>query len=1031
MRSLLLFVLLLCSQCSLRAQARFASLRPALPVKTARVQVQVEADAFTATTQIQLEFFNPNDSAMEARYWFQLEPGQAVTGLQLDINGHFREGSIEQRAKAARAYTEVTGMRIDPALLSGSGNNYNLRIYPVPGKGTRRAIITVQELLRTSAEGIQYRLLFPHDSVAEYEASVLVRNVAARPVPGGFLKDAEVEHQEAYGFHRLQRGRIRLDGLSFVLPLGSSPQFCSWQAGGKEQFVLHYAGEAPQWRSIAPQRLTVYCDVLYRSALSAAERQFLRQYIWTHHIRELTFYTWNGEQMDTARFDLDKSGAGDWARHLDTLKRRNWSYQSLDFSADSGDLVFLFTSTLQSAVLAGKKPVFHVAGGRWMSTLYRADHGLKEPVPLIDLARLNTSQAVVAASRVAWSPIGLRLTDGRRLQLLSQEGSNFTVYGELEPGATVQAVYGDHLSEKVTGAWSPHTDGSCTGLPADKLSALAEFDAAKSYDWAQQMRWGARNGIVMQPTAYIVLERVEDYIKYDIKPPKELEEECAGRNYVWKDKAHLFEEWSELEVLREAADEYNRRLRICDPGSAPMVLRTRSELQLAVVEAKAAQEALAASASGGSLNEVVVTSLGLRRKLSEIGYSTTTVRSSQWSAGSGNVGHALSGRVSGLQVNGAGSNIVLRGLRSITGDQQPLFVVDGVLVQAAELNRINPNDVSYIDVLKSGAGSAVYGANGANGVIIIRTRMAGSTGYMKGPYRFKDMPEETYVLEVRGIPLEKKMDKYNELRAWSYLGEKIVFHFEVAQELFNSGLKKEAFEALMNARSMSFAARNTELLRGIAYLLEEWGFVDSALAIHRRLYKNSPNIQTSRDIAFALNHLGHYQDAVDTLYSAITNSWMLRAEEALHWKGSLLQDLNAIVSAHRAMLDLSRIHVDLLRPVPVAQRVIVESNMAWNATVEVLGPDAGRRKGAATDSTAGFVADSSLWNGFGEYLQARRQAGAYRLRLRDMVRFWGYSERAPLVVRIIRYEADGAPRVNSLLLDNQGGTVEIDDWQIR
>ena len=98
-----------------------------------KMDIRVKTDAFTATTFIEIEFYNPTDTEMEGFYGFQLEPGQAITAFQLDLFGKFRDGSIEEKWKATNAYNTIVGKRVDPALLRmDSYNNYSLRIYPVP-----------------------------------------------------------------------------------------------------------------------------------------------------------------------------------------------------------------------------------------------------------------------------------------------------------------------------------------------------------------------------------------------------------------------------------------------------------------------------------------------------------------------------------------------------------------------------------------------------------------------------------------------------------------------------------------------------------------------------------------------------------------------------------------------------------------------------------------------------------------------------------------------------------------------------------
>ena len=146
------------------------------------------------------------------------------------------------------------------------------------------------------------------------------------------------------------------------------------------------------------------------------------------------------------------------------------------------------------------------------------------------------------------------------------------------------------------------------------------------------------------------------------------------------------------------------------------------------------------------LEEVVVTALGISREKRSLGYATEEVAGAEVNtAKEGNFINSLSGKVSGLDIKksstlGGSSNIIIRGYTSLTGNNQPLFVVDGVPISNANTNTanqqtgrggydygnaamdINPDDIASVNVLKGAAASALYGSRAANGVIIITTK---------------------------------------------------------------------------------------------------------------------------------------------------------------------------------------------------------------------------------------------------------------------------------------------------------------------
>jgi TonB-linked SusC/RagA family outer membrane protein len=148
----------------------------------------------------------------------------------------------------------------------------------------------------------------------------------------------------------------------------------------------------------------------------------------------------------------------------------------------------------------------------------------------------------------------------------------------------------------------------------------------------------------------------------------------------------------------------------------------------------------------GILNEVVVTALGITKKKNELAYSAQKVEGEAISqTRDANFVNSLSGKVAGLEIRknntmGGSTNIVLRGAKSLTGNNQALFVVDGVPFDNSNTNGsnqangyggydygnaaadMNPDDIASIEVLKGAAATALYGSRASNGVIMITTK---------------------------------------------------------------------------------------------------------------------------------------------------------------------------------------------------------------------------------------------------------------------------------------------------------------------
>lgn len=147
------------------------------------------------------------------------------------------------------------------------------------------------------------------------------------------------------------------------------------------------------------------------------------------------------------------------------------------------------------------------------------------------------------------------------------------------------------------------------------------------------------------------------------------------------------------------------------------------------------------------LSEVVVTALGIERDQKSLGYSVQKIGGDDIvNAGETNIVNSLQGKIAGVQIGGnsgamgGSSRILIRGANSIAGNNQPLFVVDGVPIDNSNFNGsaqsrgssgydygnaaqdINPDDIASMSVLKGASAAALYGNRASNGVIIITTK---------------------------------------------------------------------------------------------------------------------------------------------------------------------------------------------------------------------------------------------------------------------------------------------------------------------
>ncbi len=179
-------------------------------------------------------------------------------------------------------------------------------------------------------------------------------------------------------------------------------------------------------------------------------------------------------------------------------------------------------------------------------------------------------------------------------------------------------------------------------------------------------------------------------------------------------------------------------------------------------------------ASAGTLAEIVVTGYGTTKKIDLTGSVATVSAKEIENLPFSSVDKALQGKVAGLQSvaasgqPGASQNIIIRGISSVNGSSNPLWVIDGVPVNIGDASRLqttsnllstlNPNDIESISVLKDAASQSIYGSRAANGVIVVTTKK-GRVG--KTRFRFDT--------EVGQSSTAYTNDLYRPLNAQQYL----------------------------------------------------------------------------------------------------------------------------------------------------------------------------------------------------------------------------------------------------------------------
>lgn len=502
------------------------------PVQLQRARIEGEVQAGIAQTRITLEFHNPNRRVLEGELQFPLSDGQQISGFALDINGELRDAVPVPKDRGRQVFEEIARRGVDPGLLEQTaGNQFRLRIYPLPAGGNRRVQLVIREPLAFAGQGWQWTLPLQFAAGA---ASVELKLQA----PGATAAGTAPFRISAGQLQWQGRGAQLPKQLQWSLPAArqAQVQVAPWQDG-------HYLlAQLPVPTGSTPRTLPREIGLLWDGSGSGGQRDRTREF---------------------ALLDRYFAAMGDGTVALTVLRDR--AEQVRRFRIRAGNW-----SELRAALQA-VRPDGASALAQW-----QPQPGVKEYLLVSDgLLTYGPEQlpAMVADQRLfAISSAGAR-TDAVRLRGWSEaHGGRFVALGEdvdaaarellsspldvqVDAGRGVQDVVIDRRSEAQGWLWL-HARLAADGVPMRVRVGGGEWQALpatqKSDDgellaglWAQarlqqlavdrrsnreaMQRLSQQFGLVGPDTSLIVLETLDDYLRYAIRPSGKLRAEYDAR----------------------------------------------------------------------------------------------------------------------------------------------------------------------------------------------------------------------------------------------------------------------------------------------------------------------------------------------------------------------------------------------------------------------------------------------------------------------------------------------------------------------
>ncbi|GEN78176.1 VIT domain-containing protein [Chryseobacterium hagamense] len=926
-----------------------------------KLNIETRITGRISTNTVTMVFRNNSSRLREGRVTFPLPEGVSAGGYALDINGKLRNAVPVEKEKAREVYETIKKRNVDPGILEKvEGNNFRTTVYPIAAHGGERTVqITYNYELKKSGNVYQYFLpLSGTAGIPEFTLKTTVFQSAGVPQleekPDGgfdFVKNGNVWVAETRKVNFKPANNIRIN-----LPQHEGGQTVLMQkASGNTSYFLAGITINPGERAKKlPERLAVVWD----NSLSGKKRDHSKEwallgaYFKTNKNLTVKVYFLNNTFEEGQVFKISN---GNWAALKDFLLRTIY-----DGGTDFGQLkpvkeeeILFFTDGLSSfgeLKLNGNtnRPIYSISSSAMVNT---AQLKFISNTTGGEFLNLNENNPAKEVKKLLVQPLKfLGLEQNNTLsetypslpQTISQD---FVLTGILKGNRSsviARFGYGNETTEtraiSLDAEEQTVKDWEISKFWAQKK--LGELEIFEKENKGEIKDISRQFGLVSNNMSLMVLENVEDYVRYEIPPPAELKSEydrMVKNNSVRKDErvkglmadaermtVQLKEWWKkdftpkakpkrypqpDRNGIRDSATGRNMEIEevvmIGAPGAAANASAARE------IEAQQDDEAVDIIGSKDKdIQEVVVTAALGMRKRSEMVASVNSMQT-------------LEGRVAGVSVSRA------------SGTQSDSIKTEDF----SEV--INSGRINVIDV-KSDA------------------------EYMKLFQKAKDA-ETIYQVYLDNREKYEGMPEY---------------YFDVAQLLLNFRDRKSGVKVLSSIADLDI--ENEELYKLLAYKLKQAEIYDKELFITRKVLDWRPfDPQSYRDYALALEDNGQYQQALDNLYSILMQSYTRElADRDDGIEETVLMEINGLISRYGKKLDLKNINPKIIADLPVNIRVVLNWNKDdTDIDLWVTDPDNERCYYRNPQTAIGGRLSNDFTGGFGpeQFLLKKAVKGKYKI----------------------------------------------------
>jgi hypothetical protein len=519
-----------------------------VPIQLEKLNIDIKILGQIAITTLEMTYHNPNERVMEGEFNFPLDDGQVVTRFALDINGVLRDGVIVEKEQGRKTFEAIVRRGVDPGLLEKTqGNNFRMRIYPLPAMGTRKIVLAFQQELADKGNyGLYFLPLKINESLKKFSihAEVIKKIVKLDSEKNELTNFSFNKWNDSYIADFEQDNFVPDKQIALAFPHTSSDEqvFTATKniKSDSSYFYINVRPEPSEQVKILPKKITILWDNSNSAQDRNKEKELgvLGNYIQKIGNLTIELVPFNIKTGKTEIFEITN---GNWSALESRLKTLDYdggtSFGSLDFSKYKSDEILLFSDGMttfgKSEPQLSHTPVYTfqsntVANPSFLTYLAQNSGG-----EFIDLNKLSSEEVLSKLTNNHYHFISSQVLDGRVSNIYPsmpcQFNNTFSLTGNLcGKSATLVLNFGFGTTISYKKTITINADNSTDKSILSRLWAekkIAELSYNEEKNKSEITKIGKQFGIVTSNTSLIVLDNINDYLKNDIIPPIDMQEE--------------------------------------------------------------------------------------------------------------------------------------------------------------------------------------------------------------------------------------------------------------------------------------------------------------------------------------------------------------------------------------------------------------------------------------------------------------------------------------------------------------------------